>query len=218
MPEQNPTTNPQEQTPSTPPTGKKLFQNKTPLLVLFLLLITGILVYMALSPKRGPETETQNISPAAQANTKLSVASAPYLSEEEISTTSAKTYLIDVNADTGENAITGVQLELAYEPKNLNIIDITSGDLIKDSVTVLKNIDKVNGTISYAIATPLGAKGVKGSGVVAKIKFQAPLDPSTTIGFSFDGKTVVTTDATTDDVLRETVDSSFSLNPTPAPQ
>lgn len=216
MPEQNPTTVVQNEVPPTPQKDSFL-KNKTPILVLFLLLITGILVYMALSPKRGPGTETQNISPAAQANTKLSVASAPYLSEEEISTTSAKTYLIDVNADTGENAITGVQLELNYEPKDLNVIDILPGDLIKEAVTVLKKIDKTNGTISYAIATPLGAKGVKGSGVVAKIKFQAPLDLSKTIGFSFDGKTVVTTDATTDDVLRETVDSSFTLNPTPAP-
>lgn len=216
MPEQNATL-PNENPVTTPKEENKFFKNKTPLLVLFLLLITGILVYMALSPQKSSGPSVQNVSPQAQANTTLSMSAKPYLSEEEMSTSSAKTYLLDVNADTGENSITGVQIELSYTPVYLNVIDIIPGDFINEPVTVLKKIDTSAGTISYAIATPLGAKGVKGKGIVAKIKFASPANLSDEITFSFSGKTVVTTDATSDDVLKETIDSSFSLSPTPAP-
>lgn len=193
---------------------KKKAGNKTPILVLGLLLITGILVYLALSPQRSKNgNPASNLPPQAQAQTKLNFSSAPILTTETSS--GSAIYEVDVNIASGQNAVTGVQLEVNYDPKTLNVLSVTPGSFFTQPVEIQNKIDGANGHLSYVSATPLGEAGVSGQGVVAKIKFVKPAT-SGPITFSFNDQTVVTTEATSQNVLKESVDSTYTLeNTTP---
>ncbi|MBI2420854.1 MAG: hypothetical protein HYV38_02110 [Candidatus Levybacteria bacterium] len=63
-----------------PPKPSGRLTNKTPLLVLFLLLITGVLVYIALAPQRDSQNPNNIGVEDEKAQTRLFFADAPALS------------------------------------------------------------------------------------------------------------------------------------------
>lgn len=198
-------TPPQEAPPK--PSGR--FTNKTPLLVLFLLLITGILVYIALAPQRDSQSPSNIGVEDEKAQTRLFFADAPALSNA-VSSASAL-YVLDVNITTGANKASGVQLEIDYSPKEITILDIEAGEFIVDPVEIRDKIDAENGRISYAITTPLGSDQISGEGVVARIKFTVPPSAASgEIGFSFADQTTVVSESTSLNILQESVDALFT--------
>ena len=68
---------------------------------------------------------------------------------------------LGIQLNTGGNDVTGVQLELSYEPSAFSSISITNGSLFSNPVVIFSpKVDATEGTISYAYGiTPAQAKG-----------------------------------------------------------
>ena len=165
----------------------KLKSNKTPLLIIVLAILTGLLLIFALAPKSTPPSNTgnnsaQNATPSAPAEAVLTFGNA---------TSSGSVDNVDVIANTGNAATTAVQLEMSFDPKMVSNIAITPGDFVKGWSVLIKNIDYTNGRISFAIGMPLGASGIKGMGTVAHLSFTETGAKGQTIQITMLPKTLV---------------------------
>lgn len=152
--------------------GNSLFlPKKTIILIVALLLVAVGLVYLATYNYEKPKEEKAVIQQDEKALIQTSLAlSNPIF--DTASTASAKpVYSIDVNADTGENMLTVVQLELQYDPLAITDVDIGPGDLNGNWASIKKEIDQENGTIYCILGVPMGGKGISGPGSVAKLTF-----------------------------------------------
>lgn len=194
--------------------NKSLFQinkiNKTVLLVIGLVILTGVLLFISLASKNNSLIPgiSKNEEEVNFAHTSLSI------SEEVRQSAAAGKYETDINIDTTDNKVTGVQLEVSFDPLVLRNVDIVSGDFLTDPVVIQKTIDQANGTITYVLGAPLGGSGMQGKGVVAVISFTKAGNAETTIGFL--PQTLVTAEGQDESVLKETAGASISTLPSGA--
>ena len=195
----------------SPGAAKKGMPKKTLLLIITLFFAVFALIGLALSMQNQKPQVAEKIPQITPdpVQTVLSVSSAP----TPLSTPSA--YKTDVVINTGQNAVTSVQLELFYDPKVLTKVDINPGPFFVDPVVKLKTIDPVNGRITYAISVPdqQGVKnGILGQGIVATINFSVlPGQKQTPTYISFLPKTEVSAQDSPSSVLKSTVDAKFTL-------
>ncbi len=122
---------------------------------------------------------------------------------------SSASYESAISIETGENKITAVQIELQYEPGSFTNVDIQPGTFIPNGLILLKNIDPAEGRITFAIALPLGLKGIQGQGDVAVLTFGHSGIGSYGIGFL--PKTQITAEGISQSVLKETFNNTFEL-------
>ncbi|MCL5970551.1 MAG: hypothetical protein M1450_03560 [Patescibacteria group bacterium] len=88
----------------------------------FLVLITGVLVYLAVSQ---PSQKTQTTPPTSkEAPTPSLVQTVLSLSPNPVEVSSASGS-VDVNINSANNTITGVQLELSYDPAVLTNVALS---------------------------------------------------------------------------------------------
>lgn len=171
---------------------------KTIALIVLLAFIAAVLLYIALTPKK-TNTATRVVQvEQSQENTVLSLSNTQKNANG--------TYFSDVLIDTGKDKLNAVQLELSFDPKALTNVDISAGNFLPQATELIKKVDPVNGTISYAISLPFGQSPVSGKGVIAKITYSpvsSSLDTSTTINFL--PKTEVSSLSTGLSVLKQTV-------------
>lgn len=132
-------------------------------------------------------------------------------SEEPRVSSISGTYEVDLNVDTDDNNISGVSLELAYDPKSLGKVDIKPGNFLPNPAVIEKEIDTVNGRITYILGPRLGSEGVKGKGTVAVISFSKLNNSETTIDFL--PQTQVSAQGFDQSVLRETVSAVIGALP-----
>jgi hypothetical protein len=179
--------------------------NKTPLLIAGLVILTGVLLALSLGSRKAnlPNLATEEPAKTDYAHTTLS------LSEPRESGNASE---MDVNIDTQDNIVTGVQLELSYDPKVLTRVDIAPGEFMEDPVVIQKRVDATNGRISYVLGAPLGKAGIKGQGPVAVITFTKTSDAETSLTFL--PETLVTAEGHSQSVLKETV-SAVITSPNP---
>lgn len=178
---------------------------KTLILIIILAAAAILLLSFALKQKniQLPNQATQvKESPA---HTTLSISSNP----KQLSTT----YTDDITIDTGSNMVTGIQLELTYDPKVLTAVDVTPGTFFENSNVLIKKVDSVNGRITYAVGVSLGEKGKSGKGVIASLHFSLipglKLPVATVI--SFLPKTQVSAQETIESVLKDTSNANLTL-------
>ncbi len=180
---------------------------KTIALIIILLLITVGLLYLALAPK------TQNVSLAPPAPT--TVPSPTPVAQTVLSFSpnslivASQSGSLDLTIDTGENSVTAVQVELAFDPGALSDIAITDGTFFKQASSLLKNIDAKNGKISYILAIPPEGLPQKGKGSVATISFTTKLVSGRKTEVTFLPKTLVTANNVAVSVLRSTSNASI---------
>lgn len=125
-----------------------------------------------------------------------------------------QSYAMNGYVDTQVDKITGVQIELAYDPKVITSVSVTPGTFITDPFVVLNKINTVDGRISYAIAIKPGGQMQQGKGIFGMIHFTvAPTATATTATFTFLPKTVVTTESTSDTVLKQFTNLSMPITP-----
>lgn len=183
---------------------------RTILLIIFLTAAAiGLIVFSYYSkqePKPPAVTPPKETS-VSNAHTVLSLTALPV----PIANTSPKQYSVEVNIDSGENLVSGVQLEFSYDPKLLANVDISEGPFLKGPVELLKNIDAKNGRISYALGIPMGQTGITGKGVVAKITFTEISGSSKTASINFLPKTQVTDQRYAVPVLKSTTSTTFNI-------
>lgn len=189
--------------------SSKLKINKTLLLVTGLVILTGVLLAISLYSKGS--SPIQEIIKNAEENNfaKTSLV----LSEEVRKSSASGVYELDVNIDSDDNEVTGVQLELSYDPKVLGKVDIKPGSFLLSPVVILKKIDTTSGRITYMLGNQLGEPGVKGKGTIAVISFSKTGDKETSIDFL--PQTLVTAQGLDQSVLKETVSGVIGTLPAP---
>lgn len=195
---------------SIEPTTKKGLAIKTLVLILVLAILAAGLTWLALSPK--PKENNVAAVPTVTPDpiqTVLTVSSIP----TPLATPSS--YQTDVVINTGSNKVNSVQLELTYDPKVLTKVDIISGQFFVDPLVSIKNVDQVNGRISFVLnaSGPKGSdNGVLGQGIVAQIRFSTPKGlKATNTSISFLPKTQVLGVGFSNSLLKTTVDASFVI-------
>jgi len=87
---------------------------------------------------------------------------------------------VDVNIDTSVNSVTGVQLEISYDPNVLKNVKVVPGQLFQNPLVHTNENDITSGRYTYAIVKLPNQTPVKGTGIVATITFTA----SSTLGKS----------------------------------
>jgi len=174
---------------------------KTLLLIVILGIITVGLLFLALST---PTTQQKEVflTPTPTLGIAKSPASDTTLSMTEESGTTAATRVVSVNIDTGKNSVTGVQMEIAFDPNSIQDVSVAPGDFFSNPNTIIKNIDFKNGRISYALAVQLSDTGRLGTGTVTTINFSLKPTVNST-NLSFLPKTVVTGEGALASVLKK---------------
>jgi hypothetical protein len=180
---------------------------RTIILILVLVIVTAGLVWLSVysAPQKQQPSEKQKPAEIAYAKTTITLSSTPTATEEG-------TYVLDAAIASNENKITGVQLEISYDPKVVSAVDVLPGNYIKEPVELLKNIDEKNGRISYAIAIKMGQKAVAGSGVIARLEFK-PVEGTTVTSTSinFLPKSKVSGEGEAKSVLKSAIGSIIDL-------
>lgn len=181
--------------------------NKTWLLVLGLVILTALLLVISLSPRESKIPSASRKVNTNFAHTSLSI------SEDVRASTTSGIWEVDVNIDSGDNLVTGVQLELSFDPQVLTKVDVRPGDFIPNPVEILKRIDTPSGRISYILGGQLGKKGIKGKGTVATVSFSTTGGQQTQLNFL--PQTIVAADGYDQSVLRQTVSAVIETPKTP---
>lgn len=187
---------------------QNLMLNKTPLLIVFLVIATVALVALALSRSNVSSPTPQKLSgEEIVAETSLSFSDL-YEMEDEAAE-SSKQFFSDVNIVTGENKVTAVQLEIKYNPDLLTNVDIYPGDFFQNPKILLERIDTEEGIISYALGTE--GQGVSGEGIVAVVSFSEKTIARGETSLDFLSKTAVSAEDQEESVLREMAGVEFTL-------
>lgn len=183
--------------------------NKTWLLVAGLVTLTVILLVASLNSKNFPK------APTVSKDTKTDFAFTTLeISEDARASSVSGSYEVDINIDTDKNEITGVQLELTFDPTKLTKVNIAPGDFLLDPAVLIKDIDIKNGRITYALANKPGEKAVKGSGKIALLSFSKAAPETTNINFL--PHTAVSAPGYNQSVLRETFSAVIGTPLSPA--
>lgn len=185
--------------------NKRTF-NKSWVLVTGLVILTAVLLVISLSRRNfsGVPSATKQ-EQANFAHTSLSISESPRVAS------AAGVYETDVNIDSKDNQITGVDLELTFDPKVLTKVDIKPGSFIPNAVVLNREVDPIKGTISLTIGTSQRSRGVKGTGAIAVISFSKTGSAETTIQFL--PNTLVTAEGQDQSVLSETASAVIGVLP-----
>ena len=183
---------------------------RTLILIIVLIGITAVLLAIALTPSPAPVPVQQKPNTyISYAQTTLRISNNPVVVNSTSS--AAPTYSTEVTITTGNNKVNAVQLELAFDVIHLYNVDIKPGPLFQNGVELLKKVNNQNGTISYAIVSPLGQKGFSGSGVVAVITFAENGKPGDVAKINFLPKTLVTALGTDRSALKTAIGATFPI-------
>jgi len=77
---------------------------------------------------------------------------------------------IDIIITTGSNAVTGVQLEMEYDPTLIAVDTITEGTFFAKPIVIANKNDKTKGQIVFAVGS---FDGKTGNGAVATLTARA---------------------------------------------
>jgi general secretion pathway protein D len=85
--------------------------------------------------------------------------------------------------DRGVDVASASPMQIQYDPKLLNLVDVTMGDLFAktDSPVFARNIMNDMGLANIQLSTKQGAAGVTGAGPMLNLRFQALAPGTTTI-------------------------------------
>lgn len=187
--------------------------NRTLILIIALIAITVGLLWMALknSPVPPPAQTQPTITQILPQTTLLfgDLSTVP-------STTSAKTYSLPIKILTGNNKVTGVQLELSYDPKVLMNVSVNAGSFLANPFVLLNRVDEKNGRVSYAIGISPQDFGKTGSGIVAIINFEAQKPTLQSTAIVLLPKSLVTAESTDRSVLKATTSAQVTVGEAPA--
>jgi len=191
--------NKQELPPSLSPL-EKLKKNKTPLLVGGLVILTAALVILAVPVKEANHTGTSIKKEVPKASMSIGQ---PQL-------VSGKTYAAEVNVDSNIYNLTGTDLILKYDPKQIANLKVSNGELFSNPSVLYNLVDAKTGIASYSAVVGLANSAVKGKGSVAVITFTLIGSPSSSIDISFENGTHLAAQGQNSSVLGEPEGLEFS--------
>jgi hypothetical protein len=187
---------------------EKIKMNKTWILVAVLVIITVVLLIVSLTAKN-PFINHNEVekTPKVMAETTLL-----FSDIVRVGTTSG-TYEVDININSGENKVILAQLEMNYNPNQLNKVDIKSGNFINNPVVLQKSINTADGRIKYWVGVKPDQSGISGSGVIATLVFSKPGTGAAQITFL--PKTSISAAGVNESVLKSMASGYIFNLPTP---
>ncbi len=198
------------------PQEKPTMSKKTITLIVVLAIVAILLVVAAVSPKGGINLNQvmTNGTPTPSPVVPRSVLS---FSPNPLVTTVGKNTLDIVIDGNGDN-VSGVDMEITYDPKMFTLIDIAPTDYFENVFVLYKKIDPLKGKMILSFAIPPGGTGKKGSGAVARISFTTTRTMGETM-FTILPSTVVTAQGVKTSVLKESTNAKVvfsAITPTKA--
>lgn len=184
--------------------------NRTLGLIIFLIAITAGLIYLAIYPK--PPTQVPSViktTPTPAPQTSLIIT-------PNLLTVSSSSGSLAVDIDTKQNNITGVQLELSFDPKVITKVKLTPGSFFPNPVKLIDNVDYKNGRITYVLAITPTDNPVAGKGTMATIDFTGDFQLSQTTKIDLLPKTLITAKGAQGSVLKEAVGATINFSQTGA--
>lgn len=190
-------------------------------LIIGLFIVTGVLLYMAVLPNKKNNNKSMPvaISPSPTVSPAETVLS---LSPAEQTVTAGVPSSINIDVATGNNSITGAQIELSYDPTALRNVSIVPANFFPPPVVELykPKIDLKNGRISYALAISPNQTSRSGTGTLATLKFTPVLSGSPsavpsqtrTTTVKFMPKSLVTARGIGPSVLKSTTDATILIS------
>ena len=141
----------------------------------------------------------QNQRPMPSFNLTRASISFGSLSQSLIS--SQTVYSLPVLINTQTDKVTGVQLELKYDPAVIENLKINPGSFFTSPITLISRVDATNGRISYVIVLAPQEIAKSGSGVVATLGFNSSAKVPTQTSIQFLPKSLVTAQGIKQSVL-----------------
>ncbi|GEM_PF-1175762 len=198
---------------------------KTTILIVTLFLFTIGLIYVAIKTEQNnpipvieeeqlTEEDALDLIPTINPQTVIS------FSPNSVDTAQnpQELYSVDVNANTNGQSISGIQLELAYDPGIITNVTVTPSEnnlFGQNPAVLINNVDPELGRISFVIALGgLDDEEVNGNGNIANITFNTLFSESQTTEITILPKTTVRTLLSTNSLLREALPLTITL---PAP-
>lgn len=192
---------------------------RTIILIGVLFLVTAGLIAIALSPKGGNQQQQTGTTGNNEQQQNLAAPSPTVkktatLSFSPATVTLSGTGTIDVMVDAGSTdyAITGVQLELSYDPKVVRVVQVKAGSFFPNPLELLNSIDQGNGRVTYAVVAPPESQTQGQSGIAATITLQAIPDvPTNQTQLTFLPKSLVTAQGIAPSILNTTTPATITI-------
>lgn len=195
---------------------------KTIILITVLLIFTVGLVYVAikteqqippdLNEEKLTEEEITNIVPTINPQTQISFS--PSTIDTGLSPQS--TYSTNVNVNTNGQAISGVQLELAYDPALLTNVTIEPAENNLFGLNpgiLISSVEPDLGRISFAITLPgIDSEEVSGNANIATITFSVIPNQAQTTQISILPKTVARSIRSTNPLIQSALPLNIILS------
>ncbi len=154
---------------------------RTVMLIIFLIFAASILLIYAISsqPVSKPALDI-NISPTqtVSVTTTSSADSSLYFSPDYIELSTSDSASLDIMINSGKNQITGIQLEIGYDPEVFSEIILTPGKFLPQATVLLNENDEKNGRVSYALVLPPSVLPISGTGTVVNVRLTKSTDVS----------------------------------------
>lgn len=197
------------------PPVKTTIPIKTILLIVMLIGIVAILVNFAFSSKTTPQkTQEKSAAPTKKvdvAHTELSFS--PASLNVPLSSNSSS---LDINIDTKDNKVTGVQLEISYDPKVLGNVKLTPVEgknaFLGNPLVLYNKTDSEKGEVSLILGIPPSSEAKNGTGTVAVLSFNVLNRTSKETQVSFLPGTIVTAVGINSSVLKTSSNAKIVLS------
>lgn len=197
-------------------------------LIVGLVLITFILFVIALktstpTPQSAEKTQvannmtgtanqdssTQAMSDGEEQDAKQTVLN---ILPNPVSISSGQKGSVNVNIDTSDNKVTGVQLEIAYDPNFISGIDVNPGGIFSNW-NVLQKVNKVaEGRYTFMLGMTPSQTPFQGSSTVATISFTALNKPGESTQLGLLPTSLVTVRGVSNSVLKTASGTLVEIN------
>jgi hypothetical protein len=124
----------------------------------------------------------------------------------------------DIIINSGRNKLTGIQLEIGYDPNLLTNVKVNQASFFPSPTTLINSTDKKNGRISFALVISPAGSPVSGTGTVATITFEHNPVASTSNSqteITILDKSLVSMLGVSESVLKDTHGTTVILRSTP---
>ena len=154
-------------------------QSPTGLLVTTIFIVAILFLYFLFTPYTSQkQTEVTNTTNATETKPFMYPTTNPLLITSMLSFTKEDAS-VAVILTTGNQAISGVQLAIAFDPKILTQVHITPGNFLPNPVILENSVDTTKGIIHYTAAlSPRNKQQKQGGGIVAVIYYKQPSTPT----------------------------------------
>ena len=167
-----------------------------------LLIILFLVVLFLPNKPQSRSSSLSNPTPVIQTQASIPTPKLPpvqtsFLSFQQKTGTSSAVIL-----DTGDKAVTAVQLEIAFDPSVIQNVTIQPGNFFNRAFALLNRVDYKSGSIFYVLAIPPNGNAKKGKGEVATIYYtfnSGAFNPTT---FQFLPRTKIAAVGIDDSVLK----------------